>query len=118
MVAARAKILPATGDDNALVGDRVKQVLLEFKAMWSEGLMPKSAQADNGANFVSNFKIGKIGIQGAGGFVLANFMKDVPDLNFGVTSLPGAKAFIAWGLSDEAQLEGLAKYNICPRALR
>ena len=140
MVAAGSKMLPANGDDGALTGDGVKQVLEEFKAMWNEGLVPKSAQADNGANFVSNFKSGKIGIQGAGGFIIADFKKDVPDMKYGVTFLPGvkdgqtsafvggdvvavpvgskhiagAKAFIAWELSDQAQLEGLAKNNILP----
>jgi multiple sugar transport system substrate-binding protein len=140
MVAAGAKILPANGADGALVGDGVKQVLETFKAMWNEGLVPKSAQADNGSNFVSLFKSGKIGIQGAGGFLISDLKHDVPDMNFGVTFLPGvkegqvsafvggdvvaipvgskhvatAKAFVAWELSDEAQLEGLAKNNILP----
>ena len=140
MVAAGSKILPANGNDGALTGDGVKQVLEEFKAMWSEGLVPKSAQADNGSNFVSLFKSGKIGVQGAGGFIISDLKRDVPDMNFGVTFLPGAKdgqvsafvggdvvaipvgakhaaiakAFVAWELSDEAQLEGLAKNNILP----
>ena len=51
MVAAGSKILPANGNDDALTGDGVKEVLETFKEMWSEGLVPKSAQADNGANF-------------------------------------------------------------------
>jgi multiple sugar transport system substrate-binding protein len=108
--------------------------------MWSEGLIPASAEADNGQNFVGNFKTGKIGIQGAGGFLISDLKRDVPDMNFGVTFLPGieagqksafvggdviaipkgsknaeiAKQFIAWQLSDEGQLEGLAKNNILP----
>ena len=140
MVAAGSKMLPANGKDEALTGDGVKAVLEEFKAMWAEGLVPKSAQADNGQDFVSLFKSGKIGIQGAGGFVISDFKKDVPDMNFGITFLPGvkdgqtsafvggdvvavpvgskhadlAKKFIAWELGDEAQLEGLAKNNILP----
>ncbi len=140
MVAAGSKILPANGKDDALTGDGVKQVLETFKAMWNEGLIPKNAQADSGANFASVFKSGKIGIQGTGGFLLSELKKDVPDMNFGVTFLPGvkkgqvssfvggdvvaipkgskhlaaAKAFIAWELTDEAQLEGLAKNNILP----
>jgi multiple sugar transport system substrate-binding protein len=140
MVAAGSKILPANGKDDALTGDGVKQVLETFKAMWAEGLIPKNAQADSGANFASVFKSGKIGIQGTGGFLLSELKKDVPDMNFGVTFLPGvkkgqvssfvggdvvaipkgskhlaaAKAFIAWELTDEAQLEGLAKNNILP----
>jgi multiple sugar transport system substrate-binding protein len=140
MVAAGSKLLPANGNDDALTGDGVKTVLEEVKAMWKEGLVPKSAQADNGADFVSLFKSGKVGIQGAGGFLISDLKKDVPDMNFGVAFLPGAKAgqasafvggdvvavpvgskhvdkakaFIAWELTDEAQLEGLAKNNIIP----
>jgi len=140
MVAAGSKILPANGDDPTLTGDGVKQVLDTFKAMWDEGLVPKSAQTDNGANFTAMFKSGKIGIQGCGGFLISDLKHDVPDMNFGVTFLPGvkegqvsafvggdvvaipigskhvalAKAFVAWELTDEAQLEGLAKNNILP----
>jgi multiple sugar transport system substrate-binding protein len=140
MVAARSKMLPANGNDDALTGDGVRQVLEAFKAMWSEGLVPKSAQTDNGANFTGEFKTGKIGIQGTGGFLLSELKKDVPNLNFGVAFLPGvkegqvssfvggdvvaipvgskhiplAKQFIAWELTDDAQLEGLAKNNIVP----
>jgi multiple sugar transport system substrate-binding protein len=140
MVAAGSKMLPTSGNDDALTGDGVKNVLEAFKAMWNEGLVPKSAQTDNGANFTGEFKTGKIGIQGTGGFLLSELKKDVPNLNFGVTFLPGvkegqvssfvggdvvaipvgskhvplAKQFIAWELTDEAQLEGLAKNNIVP----
>ena len=140
MVAAGSKILPANGNDEALTGDGVKTVLEHYKEMWKEGLIPKSAQADNGSDFTSVFKTGKVGIQGTGGFLLSELKKDVPDLNFGVTFLPGvkegqvssfvggdvvaipkgskhealAKDFIHWELTDEAQLEGLAKNNILP----
>jgi multiple sugar transport system substrate-binding protein len=140
MVASGAKILPAKAEDEPLSGTGVKEVLQVFRDMWTEGLIPKSAQADNGANFVANFKSGKIGIQGAGGFLISDLKKDVPNLDFGVTFLPGIKdgqtsafvggdvvaipkgskhadvalQFIKWELSDEAQLEGLAKNNILP----
>ncbi len=140
MVAAGSKILPANGNDEALTGEGVKDVLEAFKAMWNEGLIPKNAQADNGANFTSEFMSGKIGVQGTGGFLLSELKKNAPNLDFGVTFLPGAKEgqassfvggdvvaiptgskhldlakkFIAWELTDEAQLEGLAKNNILP----
>ena len=140
MVAAGSKILPANGNDDALTGEGVKDVLEAFKEMWNEGLIPKSAQADNGANFTSEFMTGKIGVQGTGGFLLSELKKNAPNLDFGVTFLPGAKEgqvssfvggdvvaipmgskhiplakkFIAWELTDEAQLEGLAKNNILP----
>ena len=140
MVASGSKILPANANDEALTGDGVKEVLEQFKEMWDEGLVPKSAQVDNGANFTALFKSGKIGIQGCGGFLISDLKRDAPNMNFGVTFLPGmkegevsafvggdvvaipvgskhvplAKAFIHWELTDEAQLEGLAKNNILP----
>jgi multiple sugar transport system substrate-binding protein len=140
MVASGAKILPRDSSEEPLDGAGVKQVLQLYRDMWSEGLVPKSAQADNGANFVATFKTGKIGIQGAGGFLISDLKKDVPDMDFGVTFLPGAKEgeasafvggdvvaipkggkhaeialqFVKWELTDEAQLEGLARNNIIP----
>jgi multiple sugar transport system substrate-binding protein len=140
MVASGAKILPRNGDEEPLNGAGVKEVLQLFRDMWTEGLIPKSAQADNGSNFVANFKTGKIGVQGAGGFLISDLKKDAPNLDFGVTFLPGAKEgeasafvggdvvaipkgskhadialqFIKWELTDEGQLEGLAKNNILP----
>jgi len=140
MVASGARMLPAGPNDEPLAGTGVKEVLQLFRDMWAEGLIPKSAQSDNGSNFVANFKTGKIGIQGAGGFLIADLKREVPNLDFGVAFLPGIKEgqasafvggdvvaipkgskraalalqFIKWELSDEAQLEGLAKNNILP----
>jgi multiple sugar transport system substrate-binding protein len=140
MVATGAKMLPAKADDTPLDGDGVKEVLSEMQAMWKEGLVPASAESDAGANFVATFQTGKIGIQGSGGFVISLLKEKSPDLNFGVAILPGmkdgqqsafvggdvvaipngskqaaiAKEFIHWELTDEAQLEGLAKNNIIP----
>ena len=140
MVASGAKILPHNAEEEPLAGAGVKEVLQAFRDMWTEGLIPKSAQGDNGANFVATFKTGKIGIQGAGGFLISDLKRDVPNLDFGVTFLPGMKVgevsafdggdvvaipkgskhaaialdFIKWELTDTAQLEGLAKNNILP----
>ncbi len=140
MVAAGAKLLPPDDKTEPLQGPGVKEVLEQFHEMWAEGLVPKSAQADNGSNFVANFKAGTIGIQGAGGFLISDLKKDVPNLDFGIAVLPGikegqasafvggdvvaipkgskhekiARDFIKWELTDDAQLEGLAKNNILP----
>ena len=140
MVASGAKLLPADGNDGALEGAGVKEVLQTYRDMWTEGLVPASAQTDNGSNFVSLFEAGKIGIEGAGGFLIADIKKAVPNLNFGVAFLPGieegrksafvggdviiipkntkhadiALQFIKWQLTDAAQLDGLAKNNLLP----
>ena len=140
MVAGGAKMLPRNGQDTALQGKAVKEVLSVYHDMWKEGLIPESAITDNGANFVSGFTSGNVGIAATGGFVIPLVASDYPDLDYGVTLLPGlkegqvssfvggdavaiprgskhekqARAFLDWVVDDEAQLEGLAKNGILP----
>ncbi|MES2816965.1 MAG: extracellular solute-binding protein, partial [Pseudomonadota bacterium] len=71
MVAAGSKMLPRNGEDEALTGDGVKLVLEAYKTMWDEGMIPENAEVDTGANFVSAFASGKIGIAGTGGFLIS-----------------------------------------------
>ena len=138
MVAAGSKMLPMNGTDDALTGDGVKVVLEALKTMWDEGLIPENAETDTGANFVSAFTTGKIGIAGTGGFLISLMAREHPEFNYGLTVLPGvepgqvsafvggdvvavpangkneaaAREFLTWVLSDDAQLNGLAKNSI------
>lgn len=138
MVAAGSKMLPKNGTDEALTGDGVKTVLEALKTMWDEGMIPANAETDTGANFVSAFTTGKIGIAGTGGFLISLMAREHPDFNYGLTVLPGVEAgqqsafvggdvvaipakgkneaaareFLTWVLSDDAQLNGLAKNSI------
>jgi multiple sugar transport system substrate-binding protein len=140
MVAGGSSILPRNGDDVALTGDGVRVVLEEYKAMWEEGLIPESAEVDSGANFVAGFTTGNVGITGSGGFLISLMSREFPDFEYGISLLPGlepgqvsafvggdvvaipagganedaSRAFLSWVLSDEAQLEGLAKNSILP----
>ena len=138
MVAGGATILPRNADDPALQGDAIRVVLDEYRMMWEEGLIPESAEVDAGENFVAAFTNGNVGIAGTGGFLLSLMQRNFPDFDYGVTLLPGlepgqvsafvggdvvaiptgganeavAREFVGWVLSDEAQLEGLAKNGI------
>ena len=138
MVAAGSKMLPKNGTDDALTGDGVKIVLEALKTMWDEGLIPENAETDTGANFVSAFTTGKIGIAGTGGFLISLMAREHPEFNYGLTVLPGvepgqvsgfvggdvvaipangkneaaAREFLTWVLSEDAQLNGLAKNSI------
>jgi len=138
MVAGGAKILPRNGEDAALEGKAVHEVLDQYRQMWDEGLIPASAETDAGENFVSAFTNGNVGIEGLGGFLLSLMQRQFPDFDYGVTLLPGlepgqvsgfvggdvvaipsgskneaiGREFVTWVLSDEAQLEGLAKNGI------
>lgn len=138
MVAGGAKILPRNGDDAALEGESIEYVLSTYKSMWDNGLVPESAEVDTGANFVSAFVGGNIGIAGTGGFLISLMEREHPEFDYGLTLLPGmnagevsgfvggdvvaipaegeneavAREFLTWVLSDEAQLEGLARNSI------
>jgi multiple sugar transport system substrate-binding protein len=138
MVAGGAEILPRNAEDAALEGEAIPAVLDTFRQMWEEGLIPESAEVDTGANFVSAFLGGNIGIAGTGGFLISLIEREHPDFDYGLTLLPGleegqvsgfvggdvvaipvggdnedaAREFLTWVLTDEAQLEGLAKNSI------
>ncbi len=138
MVAAGSKILPKDGKDEALTGDGVKKVLEAYQTMWKAGDIPADAQTDTGAKFVSAFVGGNIGIVGTGGFLISLMKREHPDFNYGLTLLPGttagqvsgfvggdvvavpakgknekdAREFLTWVLSDDAQLNGLAKNSL------
>ena len=138
MVAGGAKILPRDGQDAALDGKAIHEVLDQYRQMWEEGLIPAAAETDAGENFVSAFTNGNVGIEGLGGFLLSLMQRQFPDFDYGVALLPGlepgqvsgfvggdvvaipkgsknekiAREFVTWVLSDEAQLEGLAKNKI------
>jgi multiple sugar transport system substrate-binding protein len=132
-----AHLLPKNGEDAALEGPGVKEMLTHLHRMWSEGIIPEGAQGDTGANFQAIFETGKIGMQGSGNFAIAALKANHPEIDFGIAFLPGikpenassfvggdliaipvgaknldkAKEFVKWVLTDEAQLEGLAAKN-------
>jgi multiple sugar transport system substrate-binding protein len=135
-----ATLLPTSGDAPAMEGPGVKEVLTMLKEMWEQGVIPESAEADTGANFTATFETGTVGMQGSGGFAISLLKANHPDMDFGIAPIPGlqegqassfvggdviaipkgakqaelATEFIKWQLTDEAQLEGLAKNLILP----
>jgi len=140
MWASGATLLPTSGDAPAMDGTGVKEVLQMLQNLWKAGAIPESAQGDTGANFQATFESGVIGMQGSGGFAIASLKANHPEIDFGIAPLPGVKEgdassfvggdviaipkgskhsdlavkFIQWELTDEAQLEGLAKNYILP----
>ena len=140
MWASGATLLPTSGDAPAMDGTGVKEVLQMLQNLWKAGAIPESAQGDTGANFQATFETGVIGMQGSGGFAIASLKANHPEIDFGIAPLPGVKEgdassfvggdviaipkgskhgdlavkFIEWQLTDEAQLEGLAKNYILP----
>jgi multiple sugar transport system substrate-binding protein len=109
------------------------QIYALYRKMYTEGLVPKSAKNETGPTWVQSFSDGKIGIQPMGATTLQG-IKEGAGLEVGVAPIPGltggsnsfvggdvlgisanskhaaaAWDFISWTLSDQAQVEVVAK---------
>jgi multiple sugar transport system substrate-binding protein len=142
-------IEPAGPGDEALVPEEAIAPVLEWaRMMHTEGHIDPAAQSEDGATFAQQFGSGRTGIMGTGNFniTLVSGAEGIegqnPDMNFGVTLLPGfntgdaasflggdivvvpqgserlddAVDFMNFILSDEVQVEVYAKlYNMTTR---
>lgn len=132
-------VLNADGTQATVTDPNVKEAVQFYRKMWEENLIPEGAKADGGADFINAFTSGKIGMISSGAFSISLLKSDYPDINFGVTYIPGkdgghssfaggdsigipmgsrypeeAFEFIKWALSEEVQLEQFAKNNQLP----
>ena len=87
--ASGGTIEPAECGDEALVGDTIPDVLEWARMMHQEGLIDPAAQAENGETFAEVFGSGKVGIMGTGNFNVVLAKEQNPDIDLGVTLLPG-----------------------------
>ncbi|QDY71036.1 ABC transporter substrate-binding protein [Qingshengfaniella alkalisoli] len=123
------EVLPSQCDAPALEGESIRTILQNYRTMWEEGLIPESAQVDGGAQFVSAFTAGNVGMMGSGNFAVGTYAEIAPDIDFGVAPLPGpeegqissfaggdilmipskaehkeaAREFLDWVISDDVQ---------------
>ncbi len=141
--ASGGKIEPAECGDEALVGDTIPETLEWARMMHQEGQIDPAAQAENGETFAEVFGSGKVGIMGTGNFNVVLAKDQNPDIDLGVTLLPGLETgqtssfaggdivtvpkgseriddavdFMRFILSDEIQVEQYAKLgNMTTRA--
>ena len=141
--ASGGKIEPAECGDEALVGENIEEVLQWARTMHEEGQIDPAAQQENGETFAEVFGSGKVGIMGTGNFNVVLAKEQNPDIDLGVTLLPGLETgqtasfaggdivtvpkgsdrvddavdFMRFILSDEVQVEQYAKLgNMTTRA--
>ena len=72
-----------------LVGDNIPKVLEWARMMHKEGLINPANQAENGETFALQFSSGKVGMMGTGNFQITLTREANPDMDFGITLLPG-----------------------------
>jgi multiple sugar transport system substrate-binding protein len=90
--ATGGKIEPATCGDEPLVGDNVPTVLQWLRQMQQDGLVDPAAQSENGDTFAEVFGSGKVGIMGSGNFNVVLAKQQNPNIDMGVTLIPGLQA--------------------------
>ena len=137
--ASGGDVISEDGTTATVTDPAVKSTLEFLHQMYVDKQIPESAKADTGTDFLNAFTSGKIGMAGTGAFAIAALKKEYPDLDFGITPLPGkdggsssfaggdtiaipagskrseeAFEFIKWFLSDEVQIEQLAKNGGLP----
>jgi multiple sugar transport system substrate-binding protein len=137
--ASGGDVLSADGKKATLDTPEVKKALSLYRRLWEAGDMPSGAKNDSGSSFISAFFTGKIGMVGSGAFSIGLLKQEHPEIDFGITNLPGEKGgwssfaggdsigipagskhakeawdFISWCLSEEVQVQQFAKNNSIP----
>lgn len=137
--ASGGDVLSDDGKTPKMDSPAVKDAFSFYKKLWDEQLVPKGAKVDNGSESLNAFTTGKIGMVGSGAFSIGSLKKEHPNIDFGVSYLPGkdggtssfaggdtigiprgskhsaeAFDFIKWCLSDDVQIEQFAKNGSIP----
>jgi multiple sugar transport system substrate-binding protein len=139
--ASGGTVLNDQGTASTVDNDTAAKVYDLYRRMYQNGLVPKAVKNEAGPTWTQAFADGKIGIQPMGATGLQS-LKEGPDLQVGVAAIPGltggsssfvggdvlgigansthaaqAWDFISWTLSEQAQVDVVAKsHNITVRS--
>jgi multiple sugar transport system substrate-binding protein len=126
-------VINEQGTASTVDNDVAAKIYTLYRTMYHEGIVPAAAKNENGPTWTQAFQDGKIGIQPTGATLLQS-LKEGPDLEVGIAPIPGltggsssfvggdvlgiganskhaaqAWDFIAWTLSESAQVDVVAK---------
>ena len=139
--ASGGTVLNEEGTASTIDNPTAAKVYSVLRRLYADGSVPKSAKNESGPTWGQLFSEGKVGIQPQGATLLQS-LEEGPDLKVGVAPIPGltggsssfvggdvlgisansqhaaaAWDFISWTLSEEAQVDVVAKSkNITVRA--
>lgn len=98
--ASGGDILVDGGKRATLNTPQMRDAIALYRGLVEKGYVPESARTDPGANFFGGFATDKVGMSPIGAFAIGNLVKNYPNVEFGVTFLPGktgGKASFAGG---------------------
>ncbi|RUY37396.1 extracellular solute-binding protein, partial [Mesorhizobium sp. M7A.F.Ca.CA.002.07.1.1] len=87
--ASGGDILSEDGSKATLDSPQLRGAIDLYRSMVKKDLVPAGAQTDTGANFFAAFAAGNIGISPSGAFAIGALNTQYPDIDYGVTFLPG-----------------------------
>ncbi len=87
--ASGGDIFNADGTEATIDTPQMRDAVAFYQGMVKDGLVPAGSQTDTGSNFFAAFATGKIGISPSGAFAIGALNEQFPDLEYGVTFLPG-----------------------------
>ncbi|MEV4140195.1 sugar ABC transporter substrate-binding protein [Dactylosporangium sp. NPDC049742] len=136
--ASGSKVLNEDGTAAMLNSADATRVFQFYRGMYADGLVPRSAKNESGPSWTQAFSEGLIGIQPMGATALRN-IEEASRLQVGVAAIPGLEGgassfvggdvlgigsnsrhadqawdFIAWTLSEQAQVDVVAKNRYVP----
>jgi len=87
--ASGGDILTEDGSKATLDSPQLRGAIDLYRSMVKKGLVPEGAQTDTGSNFFAAFAGGNIGITPSGAFAIGALNTQYPDIDYGITFLPG-----------------------------
>lgn len=87
--ASGGDLLSDDGSKATVDTPQMRDAIALYRSMVEKGLVPEGAKTDTGANFFAAFAGGTIGIAPSGAFAIGALNTQYPDIEYGVTFLPG-----------------------------
>ena len=131
--ASGSEVLTEDGTTSLLAGADATRVFQLYRQLYTEGLAPRTARNESGPTWTQAFGEGLIGMQAMGATALRSIedrlqvgVAAIPGLDGGASSFVGGDVlgissnsrhadqawdFIAWTLSEQAQVEVVAKHR-------
>ena len=81
--------LSADGMTAQIDTPEVRDAIALYRRLYQRGAVPESAVTDAGANMLTGFLAEKVGLMSCGTFLIGIILKDHPEIDFGVTPIPG-----------------------------
>ena len=112
--------LSADGTKATVSSPACREAIAFYRDLFQNGCIPESAATDAGGNRFTGFLAGKVGYMCAGTFMIGVLLNNHPDVDFGVTPIPGKDGGFATfaGGDNIVFLKGSKKIDAAKRFLK